>query len=262
MTTATNPRPNISIEVDLTNPGQFFACCGLLELTDRLWPGSEGWFDANTFRILSDGTLDELLQAITATDLEQLDPNDHMASPIHLAEPFDVRLDWWCDGFFGGKRLKVWAGSMRNVRIARAMQQAMVCIPDPEDLFDYATVVYDPDQPKKKVEPYYFDSRRGRNAQSLDIGFAPDSLNMTSAAYPAVEFLCLIGLQRYRPALTKTRRVFRYHAWANPLPARVASAAACGNLLTSSTEIYRFENAFRTDQRRHKSFLPATPVGA
>ncbi len=24
-----------------TNPGQFFACCGLLELADRLWPGAE-----------------------------------------------------------------------------------------------------------------------------------------------------------------------------------------------------------------------------
>ncbi len=31
---------NIAIPVDLTNPGQFFACCGLLELADRLWHGS------------------------------------------------------------------------------------------------------------------------------------------------------------------------------------------------------------------------------
>ena len=26
--------------VDLTNPGQFFACCGVLELAARLWPGA------------------------------------------------------------------------------------------------------------------------------------------------------------------------------------------------------------------------------
>ena len=38
-------QPVIQIPVDLTNPGQFFACCGLLELADRLWPGTEGWFD-------------------------------------------------------------------------------------------------------------------------------------------------------------------------------------------------------------------------
>jgi len=29
------------IRVDPTNPGQFFACCGLLELADRLWPSAE-----------------------------------------------------------------------------------------------------------------------------------------------------------------------------------------------------------------------------
>jgi CRISPR-associated protein Csb3 len=33
----THPEPNITIKVDVTNPGQFFACCGLLELADRLW---------------------------------------------------------------------------------------------------------------------------------------------------------------------------------------------------------------------------------
>lgn len=40
-----NPKPSIRINVDVTNPGQFFACCGLLELADRIWPGAEGWFD-------------------------------------------------------------------------------------------------------------------------------------------------------------------------------------------------------------------------
>ena len=43
--------PNIQIPVDLTNPGQFFACCGLLELADRLWPGAEGWFEKRLFCI-------------------------------------------------------------------------------------------------------------------------------------------------------------------------------------------------------------------
>ena len=40
----TNPKPSIQIPVDLTNPCQFFACCDLLELADRLWPGALGWF--------------------------------------------------------------------------------------------------------------------------------------------------------------------------------------------------------------------------
>jgi CRISPR-associated protein Csb3 len=36
---------SIRINTDPTNPGQFFACCGLLELADRLWKGAEGWFE-------------------------------------------------------------------------------------------------------------------------------------------------------------------------------------------------------------------------
>ena len=31
----------IQLNVDPTNPGQFFACCGLLELADRLRDGAE-----------------------------------------------------------------------------------------------------------------------------------------------------------------------------------------------------------------------------
>lgn len=256
------PEPSIRVKVDLTNPGQFFACCGLLELADRLWPGAEGWFDEQEFCIACGGTLSDLLHKVTEAKLEQLDSDDNMASPIRLPEPFEMTLDWWTDAISGGRQLKVWAGSMRNVRIARAMQQAIIDIAEPNGLFGYAAVVYDPDQSNKKVEPYYYDSRRGWNAQALDIGFAPDSLKMTTMAYPAVEFLCLVGLQRCRPAPTQTRRVFDYHAWTSPMPTSAAAAAACGALMTSGATIYRFENAFRTDQKKHKSFLPATPIGA
>ncbi len=257
----THPEPSITVKVDLTNPGQFFACCGLLELADRLWPGAEGWFIDHEFNIACCGELKELMERITDADLLQLDPEDDMASPIQLCQPFNLTLNWWTDKFTGGWLLKVWAGSMRGVRIARAMQQAIRNTQERRQLLDFATVVYDPDNPKKKVEPFYFDSRRGRNAQSRDIGFAPDSLNMTSAAYPAVEFLCLVGLQRCRPAQTKKRRVFDYFKWTEPLPVQVAAAAANGSFSTANSSAYRFENAFRTDQKKHKAFLPATLIG-
>jgi CRISPR-associated protein Csb3 len=257
----THPEPNILVKVDVTNPGEFFACCGLLELADRLWPGAEGWFEGGEFCIACRGALEELLKTITGAELKQIDPNDDMASPMRLHEPFNLTLDWWTDELTNGKRLKVWAGSMRSVRIARAMQKAIANVCNSQRLFDHAAVVYDPDQRKKKVEPYYFDSRRGWNAQSLDIGFAPDSLKMMSAAYPAVEFLCLVGLQRFRPAPTKQRRVFDYCTWTEPLPVLVAAQAANGMQRIARSMTYRFENAFRTDKKRHKSFLPATPTG-
>ena len=58
--------PNIQIPVDLSNPGQFFACCGLLELADRLWPGAEGWFERREFCVLTidqSNSLTKLLEA-------------------------------------------------------------------------------------------------------------------------------------------------------------------------------------------------------
>ena len=39
------PAHTIRIRVDATNPGQFFACCGLLELAARLRPGAFGCFE-------------------------------------------------------------------------------------------------------------------------------------------------------------------------------------------------------------------------
>ncbi len=254
------PKPSIQISVDLFNPGQFFACCGLLELADRLWPGAEGWFESGEFSISCDGTLGELLEKMIAAELKQVDPTDDMSSPMILSDPFDLYIDWWTDCLSDGIQLKVWAGSMRNVRIARAMQKALT-ISDPQHLFEYATVVYDPDSPSKKVEPFYFDSRRGLSARSRDIGFAPDALKMQTMAYPAVEILCLLGIQRFRPLPTKRRRFFIYYAWFEPLPPQIASVVCNGTVSIRAMHGYQFENGFRTDQKKHKSFLPANRIG-
>ena len=258
----THSEPNITVNVNVTNPGQFFACCGLLELADRLWPGAEGWFEDEAFCVHAEGTHHELWRAIIDTELEALDPNDETASPMCFSKPFDLTLDWWKDEHAGGRSLKVWAGSMRGVRIAQAMKAAITHVAELERPFDYTTVVYDPDNPKKKVEPFYYDSRRGWNARAIDIGFSPDSVKLTSAAYPAVEFMCLVGLQRFRPQLTDQRRVFDYHTWRTPLPPPLAATAASGLITLADSVAYRFENAFRTDQKKHKSFLAATPQGA
>ena len=147
----THPDPSITVKVDLTNPGQFFACCGLLELAARLWPGAEGWFKDDEFCIACHDPLEKLLQKITDAELEQIDPDDDMASPIRLSAPFNLTLDWWTDELSGGRQLKVWAGSMRSVRIARAMQKAIINACNPNELFNYADVVFDPNQQEKKV---------------------------------------------------------------------------------------------------------------
>jgi len=258
----THIQPTIIVNVDVTNPGQFFACCGLLELADRLWPGAEGWFEDAMFCIHAEGTLSDLWCEIVKTELKALDPNDETASPMRLDVPFDLTLDWWKDEQAGGRMLKVWAGSMRGVRIAQSMKAAIANVLKQDNPFDYSTVVYDPDNTKKKVEPFYYDARRGWNAQPIDIGFSPDSLKMISAAYPVVEFMCLVGLQRFRPRPTGRRRVFEYRTWRTPLSPSLAAAMVSGFVPMATGILYRFENAFRTDQKKHKAFLPATPQGA
>ena len=256
-----NPEPNIKLDVDLTNPGQFFACCGLLELADRLWPGAEGWFESHSFLLACRGNLEELVTDVTSAELRQMDEENDTSSPIEMASKFRLTLDWWAESWQSARGLKVWAGSMRNVRIAKALQLALANLESPVQILDYAVVAYDPENSRKKVEPFYFDSRRGKSATSLDIGFSPDSLSgMTTLAYPGVELLCLVGLQRFRPANTQRRRVFDYTAWSISLPVALASVACAGLLSREGGTTYRFENGFRTDQKKHKAFLPATPL--
>lgn len=248
----------IRIRVDVTNPGQFFACCGLLELAARISPRAAGCFESNEFVISNAPLLEGLLASIVAAQLVKLDPDDTTASPILIPVPFGVRLDWWKTGERSSSDLKVWAGTMESFRIARAMQHAMRA---PEfstaDMLNIGTLAFDPDDALTKVEPFYFDARRGPNAHSRDVGFAPNDLGMTTIASPAVEFLCLVGLQRVRPVPTGRPRIFDYHTWTLPLPPEITSVAAAGLLPAVGSRGYRFESWFRTGQRKHKAFIAA-----
>ena len=255
------PEPRIRVNVDPTNPGQFFACCGLLELADRLWPGAEGWFEKQSFCILANDELSVLIRHVSQAALIQLDMENDTSSPIEIGTPFrTLRLDWWQDEISGGKELKVWAGTMESVRIARAMQYSMR---DERffasDLFDLGMIAYDPDDILKKVEPFYFDARRGPNAHSRDVGFSPNDLQLTTTAFPAVEYLCLVGLQRCRPAKTNQPRMFQYFTWTTPSPVSLMPAVVSGLLSHSGLQGYRFENWYRTGQKKHKAFRSAIP---
>lgn len=260
-----NPEPTITVNVDVTNPGQFFACCGLLELAERLWPGAEGWFevDDRSFLIATEGRLPDLIKSIAEAELIHVQPSDPYSSPLIVGAPFrPLTIDWWKTDQTGARDLKVWAGTMESFGIADAMQHAMrddrFKAPD---LFNIGMAVRTPGTTgTKKKEPYYFDARRAPNAHSRDIGFAPNDLKMTTVAHPAVELLCLIGIQVARPALTEQRRVYEYHTWHSPLMSNLLLPASTGALETPGQCTYRFENWFRTGQRKHKAFRTAIPI--
>lgn len=265
----------IRIDVDPANPGQFFACCGLLELADRLWGFAEGWFETGVFRIGAEETgasLSRLLEAArdlrlsdggpssTEEEDEEEDASEDKTESLTIVSPISIRLDWWED-----KSIKTWAGSMKERKIFQAMCSAID--PQCEDPLNQGQVVFDvqssPLSTKarstkngKKREPFYFDGRRGASAWSIDVGFSTDALGINTVAHPVVESLCLIGLQRCRPKPTETPRVFDYFAWDLPLSISIAPLAISG--LIGRGDRYRFANSFRTDQKKHKAYAPAT----
>ena len=259
----------IRVNVDPTNPGQFFACCGLLELADRLWRGAEGWFEdaGRAFCINTSGDLASLVKAFCKAELHQEDDEDNTGSAIEIRwSSRSLLLNWWHDESFAdrklnGKELKVWAGTMESVRIARAMQHELNAEKFHEPhLFNIGLVARDSEDLSKKVEPYYFDARRAPNAHSQDVGFSPNDLGLTTTAYPAVELFCLVGLQRARPQPTTKPRIFDYFTWQSPLPANLLLAATTGQLEHVQPGGYRFENWYRTSQRKHKAFRSAIPL--
>lgn len=253
-----NPEPNIRVNVDPTNPGQFFACCGLLELADRLWPGAEGWFEPGVFCIACEGNQEKLIQALATATFLAVDPEDKTATRVDVQGiGSGLRLDWWQDEIAGGKELKVWAGTMESHRIAVSLQSVLSQESfHRDDFLNAGMIVYDEE---KKVEPYYFDARRCPNAHSRDVGFAPNELGLTTTAFPAVELLCLIGLQRALP-LKHDRRIYDYFLWSSPIPAAILPAAVTGCLPGVNTQGYRFETWYRTGQKKHKAFRSATAI--
>jgi len=253
--------PIITIPVELSNPGQFFACCGLLELANRMWPESLhcGIFTTRDFQIESADpahTLRTLIEAFTACEVAQLDPDDNAASPLQLGPPFGFRLDWWTKyktpkglpvDYGGGDHLKTWAGQQFGPLIFRLMKAACADMPlqAPLDVSKAIHDCKDGKAKKKTISPFYFDARR--EGTSLDIGFSPDEQGMSVMAYPAVESLALVGLQRFRPYVEESTRPrsFAYTAWAEFLPPSVAAAAVCGMINVQSQGIYRFTKPSR-----------------
>lgn len=240
----------IQLDVDLTNPGQFFACCGVFELAQRLWPRATARFEGAQF-VVSEGDLTELVAKAAQTPLDVLEPTNQTSSALRLADPFDLRIDWWKTE----RGLKTWAGRMSVDRIAASLQRDLPSTLS-NGFFDDGHVVTGADG--KKVEPYYFDGRRGATALPLDVGFSSDALSLETVAFSATEFFTLLGLQRFRPPDVKLR-VYRYRAWRASLPVTLAALAAA-NALPDDGPLFQFESAFRTDQRKHKAFSPAIPV--
>lgn len=202
---------SFSVSVDPTNPGQFFACCGLLELADRLWPGAEGWFakDDREFhlRAVREGaaatalslrerfgtcllantmTTEQVARRAALHGLnsrvrkqtpgldDEMKALDSMwrESPLVLHEPFHLQLDWFADDSAGGSRFKTWAGQQSVIDIACAMKSAIEAL----EFRNRAPEDWLSYSVSGYGLPFNFDSDLGAQGGAIDVGFSFDPL--------------------------------------------------------------------------------------
>lgn len=282
--------PQISINVDPSNPGQFFACCGLLELADRLWPGVEGWFEeddtkfklinhrvkvtsAELLSVLRSGAMNSNMTTEQISRLKRLlnlkkssmSPTEQeeklklqnlwRVERIHCGDSVDLWVDWWNDSFSGGAQFKTWAGKQFALDLVLGMQDALqdpgISKVNEEDWLGSA----------RRIDslPLYFDARFGGSSSSIDVGFSLDALKLGMEANPLVELAAFIGLQRFRPAESSRKR-FRYYTWILPMDSSVASAVVGGNISVFRSTAYEFQLLYRTQYL--KSFLPSKKIRA
>jgi CRISPR-associated protein Csb3 len=287
--------PTIRVRVDPTNPGQFFACCGLLELADRLWSGAEGWFEGHgthfcvrTVKTTPPPVASTLIAAFTQCRLTnvmtgfQFQRRDELSTmpkgqrkgrpalesekklldslwreaPILLEKPFNLRLDWFVDDHAGGDTFKTWAGQQSVLEIARGMKAPI----DMGNLGQTAPEEWLSLTANSESLPFNFDSDLGGVGSDRDVGFSFDPLkSIRVRTRPLVEILAFVGLQRFRPSETTIRDLYRFSLWSDPLVPEVAAIAACGLLESPDSRTFGFRLLYRT--KYLKSFLPAHQLG-
>lgn len=286
------PSPvELRFDLDPTNPGQFFACCGLFECASRLWghttraafvtegrefiltietPISDVSQEALVASVIAEQVLNtmtpvqvarfEELGAMTKKELKAADLEDEKKAleslrreaPVVFGAPLHLTIDWHQDSRAGGSSFKTWAGQQSIIEIAQGMQRAL------SEAMS-STVFHG-----SLLEvsfcggglPFNFDSNLGGQGAALDVGFSFDPLSdLKVAVRPAIELLAFVGLQRFRPQRSGLENRYTYCAWTEPLPISVAPSAGCGAVRFSGDRSFEFRLLYRT--KYLKSFLPA-----
>lgn len=285
--------PTISFRLDPLNPGNFFACCGLLELADRLWGEADGWFDEDgkrfcihSIKIDPDFGSAILIDRVARCHLtntmttEQLQRRDDLSEipgkqralspllelekkrldslwreePILLHDPFNLRIDWFTNERTGGSVFKTWAGQQSVLDITRNMKKPI----ETQDWSKISSEDWLFWSVNNNAVSFNFDSDLGGVGSDRDVGFSFDPLKISVQTRPLVEFFSFVGLQRFRPMMPKGKNLYRYSLWFEPLPPEVAAVAACGLLDLHISKTFEFRLLYRT--KYLKSFLPSYSI--
>jgi len=239
-----HPGQTVRVKVDVTNPGQLFACCGILEVAHRVWqPGpAQGWFaDGHFFLARSDGKsadMAELVNAVVQCEAKAVPIEDPKTDPIETGDPIRLRLDWWRKSDGSTNLFKTWAANATSLQMFRKWQEALKrCLDsikrDPENILSFS---------ERVQGSYGFDS--ALSWDRLRVGFSFNEHNSLKKlpAHPAVELFGAIGLQRFFPYLDEQQQAVSYSVWRVPLTAPVAWAAELG--LLPGVSLHRFTTRF------------------
>jgi CRISPR-associated protein Csb3 len=225
-----------TIPVDLRNPGQVFACLGLMEAAEiLLGQPCEGSFDyqgldiETTFTLCVEGVddpIDMVVRFLARADVKALAPRGSKLStarwgvetlssdtfafpcpvpdspaalPIMLTDGTkQVLVDHWADGSATGRdNVKFWAGAAGYPGAALARDAlAMVRGLGDNAIADAVADPFNLSAPQSSS--FRFDWRR--DYVPLDAGFSPNAHgDVRMVGYPLVEMLAAIGLQNARP---------------------------------------------------------------
>jgi CRISPR-associated protein Csx14 len=217
--------PELRLQLDPANPGQFYACCGLFEIAAGWAPLAGAQFVCSEerprqaeFAIAGDGIpgLAVLLGSVSEAVPEPIPVNERSVYPMRLLIGGRTHeLDWWLDEFrLETTNLKCWAGQVTTGKLFEELPALI----EPEKAA--AAPLSFPAMTKSK---FGVDPRSAWNA--LDFGYSPNVHNQDAAGYPVVEVLAAIGLQGFRPGAS-SRSDIRYSLWTVPLPLAVARTAA------------------------------------
>ncbi len=260
----------LRIPLDPCNPGQFYACCGLIELfelsgTQTLSKFVVNWHSPRqatfilesssspdllgVFNLLRNPDIYEYVSRQKMRDRnrkqqsdkegEQTDDGDKApALRLHVKGRI-FEIDWWLDVFRQKvSPLKLWPGRATTQTVMTTLIRALPARISQYDLFDTSGA--------------YVKGRFGIDPRSsweaLDQGYSPHAQNENVLTYVVVELLGAVGLQGFRPRIV-SRGVYGYSAWACPIPPQVARTV-CARAWDGFPAA---EFVFRLEQRSSRS---------
>ena len=226
---------NSVISTNLRNPGQFFACCGIMFCADRMLDGVEAHFDGDMFIMTAAGG-DDPAGFVIGRLKDRKGPVKAevpgvSSSPVYL-DSIPAKLDFW-DHFDNRPKIKLFAGQQTSEAVLRRCYDALCGC---EQGAGGGTLDWK-GCPQMGLPTGIDPDTRWTAA---DVGFSLNDQGMKKIrTYPLVEYFAHVGVQGY--GWSKAGDEYSYRAWAHPLPYRPAMAAAAGSLSVGSARLFSFK---------------------